>query len=158
MCIADMRSRSNRKPAQTRSNSSAPHFGLAVVRFLIFTQLVKPRSELMFRRGKPFFYAFDALWIDGQDLRLLPLIDRKARLRKLIGRRRPSRLLYLDHLERNGSALFARICELDCEGVVAKWRDGQYLADNRRSSWVKVKNPNYSQIEGRDELFERHSI
>jgi len=30
-----------------------------------------------------------------------------------------------------------------------------YIADDRRSSWVKVKNPNYSQMEGREDLFER---
>jgi len=65
------------------------------------------------------------------------------------------RLLYLDYLERNGSGLFTKACELDLEGIVAKWKDGSYIADNRRSSWVKIKNPNYSQIEGREELFER---
>jgi bifunctional non-homologous end joining protein LigD len=110
--------------------------------------------ELMFRRGQPFFYAFDLLWLDGEDLRPLPLLTRKARLRKLIGQRKGSRLLYLDHIERNGSQFFAKACELDLEGVVAKWKAGAYIADNRRSSWVKIKNPNYSQIEGREDLFE----
>src|SRR5215813_7198548 len=93
---------------------------------------------------------------NGEDLRGLPLLHRKARLRKLIGRRK-SRLLYLDHLERNGSGLYAKACEFDLEGIVAKWKDGSYIADDRRSSWVKVKNPQYSQIEGREELFERQS-
>ena len=77
----------------------------------------------------------------------------KLDLRKLIGRQR-SRLLYLDHLERNGSGLYAKACDFDVEGIVAKWKDGRYIADDRRSSWVKIKNPNYSQIEGREELFE----
>jgi len=40
---------------------------------------------------------------------------------------------------------------------VAKRKDGSYVADDRRSSWVKIKNPNYSQLEGREELFERIS-
>jgi len=31
---------------------------------------------------------------------------------------------------------------------------GQYIADNKCSTWVKIKNPNYSQAEGREELFE----
>jgi ATP-dependent DNA ligase len=73
-----------------------------------------------------------------------------------VHRSRPSsRLLYLDHLERNGSGLFAKACEFDLEGIVAKWKDGSYTADNRRSSWVKIKNPQYSQLEGREELFDR---
>jgi ATP-dependent DNA ligase len=64
-------------------------------------------------------------------------------------------LLYLDHLERNGCGLFRKVCEFDLEGIVAKWTAGRYVADNRRSSWVKIKNPRYSQAEGREELFER---
>src|SRR5262245_2171209 len=36
--------------------------------------------DLMFRRGDPYFYAFDLLWLNGQDLRELPLIERKRRL------------------------------------------------------------------------------
>jgi len=98
------------------------------------------------------------LWLNGEDLRGLSLLERKRRLRKLCLHRRRSanRLLYLDHLERNGSGLFAKAyCELDLEGIVAKWKAGQYVASDRRSSWVKIKNPKYSQIEGREDLFER---
>ena len=111
-------------------------------------------KELLFRRGEPFFYAFDLLWLNGKDLRGLPLLERKARLRKLFGRCR-SHILYLDHLERNGSGLFRQACRHDLEGIVAKWKDGCYIAENKRSTWVKIKNPKYSQAEGRKELFER---
>src|SRR5215813_3654852 len=61
------------------------------------------------------FYAFDLLSLNGEDLRALPLLERKARLRKLIRRGR-SRRLYVDHVEREGCELFKRICELDLEG------------------------------------------
>lgn len=87
--------------------------------------------ELMFRRRQPFFYAFDLLWLDGEDLRRLPLLERKTRLRKFIGRPNGSRLLYLDHIEGNGSGFFAKACELDLEGIVAKWKAGIYIGDNR---------------------------
>jgi ATP-dependent DNA ligase len=85
------------------------------------------------------------------------LLERKRRLRKLCLQEHgaANRLLYLDHLERNGSGLFAKACELDLEGIVAKWKSGQYVASDRRSSWVKIKNPTYSQVDGREELFER---
>jgi ATP-dependent DNA ligase len=59
-----------------------------------------------------------------------------------------------DHIEARGAALFEKTFEFDLEGIVAKWKAGRYVADNRRSSWVKIKNPNYSQAEGREELFE----
>jgi bifunctional non-homologous end joining protein LigD len=46
----------------------------------------------------PTFFAFDVLFVNGEDLRALPLIERKARLKKLLRRKR-SRVLYVDHLE-----------------------------------------------------------
>jgi bifunctional non-homologous end joining protein LigD len=42
---------------------------------------------LMLRRGPFCFYAFDLVWLDGKDLRGLPLIKRKALLRKLLPRK-----------------------------------------------------------------------
>jgi bifunctional non-homologous end joining protein LigD len=41
-------------------------------------------SELLFRRGCPIFYAFDLLYLNGRDVRQLPLIERKEKLRSLI--------------------------------------------------------------------------
>jgi hypothetical protein len=40
---------------------------------------------------------------------------------------------------------------MDLEGIVAKHRDGSY---DPSAKWIKVKNPNYTQAEGRHELFE----
>ena len=50
--------------------------------------------------------------------------------------------------------LFRLACERDLEGVVAKLASGTYQTDGRSTSWVKVKNPEYSQAEGRAEFFE----
>ena len=56
----------------------------------------KPRFyDLMRRRTPQHYYAFDLLWLDGRDLRELPLIERKRRLKRLI---RPP-VLYADHIE-----------------------------------------------------------
>ena len=41
------------------------------------------------------------------------------------------------------------------EGIVAKHRQSRYAVANHRTAWVKIKNRNYSQVIGRDELFER---
>ena len=67
-----------------------------------------------------------------------------------------SLLLYVDHVEERGIDLFRLACREDLEGIVAEWKDGQY-DPNRVSSWIKIKNPAYSQIIGRDELFEKRS-
>jgi hypothetical protein len=37
--------------------------------------------------------------------------------------------------------------------IVAKWANGTYQCDGRSTSWLKIKNPDYSQMEGRHELF-----
>jgi bifunctional non-homologous end joining protein LigD len=44
-------------------------------------------NELLLRRGCPIFYAFDLLYLNGRDLRQLPLLERKEKLRGLIEKR-----------------------------------------------------------------------
>ena len=110
--------------------------------------------RLMFRRDWPHFYAFDVFSIDGEDLRPLPLLERKRRLLRIMPAV-DSRLLYLDHIAERGSDLFRAACERDLEGIVGKWASGTYQADGRRTSWLKIKNSAYSQMEGRWEIFEQ---
>lgn len=111
-------------------------------------------SKLLFRREWPYFYAFDLLEVEQEDLRGLPLIERKRRLLRIMPAVE-SRVLYLDHLAERGRDLFLVACERDLEGIVGKWAHGTYQTDGRRTSWVKVKNPAYTQAEGRHELFEQ---
>src|ERR1700676_2684563 len=47
-------------------------------------------NELLHRKGCPVFYAFDLLYLNGRDLRQLPLTERKDKLRQLIEKRRRS--------------------------------------------------------------------
>ena len=48
---------------------------------------------------------------------------------------------------------FRLACEQDLEGIVAKFRDGAY-----GEGWYKIRNPGYSQYEGRRELFEKKRV
>jgi len=52
-------------------------------------------------------------------------------------------------------SLFALACEFDLEGIVAKHRDGAYISNSEETSWLKIRNRTYSQMQGRNELFER---
>ena len=108
-------------------------------------------NQLLYRRGDPRFYAFDVLFMNGRNLRKLPLIERKARLRKIVPSQ-PSRVLLCDYIEGRGEELFAAACARDLEGIVAKLKHGRYGAE---PLWVKIKNPAYSQIRGRHEQFDR---
>jgi len=93
------------------------------------------------------------LAIDGEDLTGRPLTERKRRLRAIM----PiveCRLLYLDSIAERGTDLYRAACQRDLEGIVAKWSRGTYQTDGRGTSWQKIKNPDYSQMAGRHELFD----
>jgi ATP-dependent DNA ligase len=96
------------------------------------------------------FYAFDIMWLDGADLRSLPLIERKRILRRVVHGH--DGILYAAHIERRGVDLYRAICQKDLEGIVAKHRNAPYVT--RRATWFKVLNPDYTQKRGRKEMFE----
>src|SRR5215211_6135330 len=66
-------------------------------------------KSLLFRREWPYFYAFDLLAVDGEELREWPLVERKRRLRRLIPSV-PTRLLYVDHVKGRGRDFFEVAC------------------------------------------------
>ena len=65
-----------------------------------------------------------------------------------------SRLQFVDAVQGRGEDFYRVVCEHDLEGIVAKATQGPYFSDGLRTNWLKIKNPSYSQMEGRFELFE----
>ena len=129
--------------------------------------LLAGRSSVVCCSAEPLFYAFDILWEqharsddeeemrrfgNGEDIRYLQLTDRKLRLCMVVPKL-GERLLFCDHIEENGEALFELACMRDLEGIVVKRKGDPYLPD--RATWLKIRNRNYSQWVGREELFER---
>jgi len=51
-------------------------------------------KELLYRRGRAVFFAFDLVWLDSVDLRQTPLVERKKKLKGLIERSECSEILY----------------------------------------------------------------
>jgi len=86
------------------------------------------------------FYAFDLLYLDGQDLCSVPLDRRKAALEGLLDGHTGARsaLQLSDHIAGEGDALFDRAAELGLEGVVSKRADGRYQP-GRSHGWIKAK-------------------
>jgi bifunctional non-homologous end joining protein LigD len=82
------------------------------------------------------YYAFDLLYLDGYDLRKLPLEDRKKKLASLLVA--GNSLRYSDHYEKQGKALFEMAREKGLEGILAKKRDSIYQ-ERRSSEWLKIK-------------------
>jgi bifunctional non-homologous end joining protein LigD len=111
-------------------------------------------AAMMKHRQQARFYAFDLLYLNGEDLRNLPLLTRKAKLRRLLPSR-SAHVHYVDHTKGSGQRLYELACELDLEGIVAKQADSPYKEDAQYPHWIKIKNPNYSQKEGRGDFFKR---
>jgi bifunctional non-homologous end joining protein LigD len=87
------------------------------------------------------FYAFDLLFADGEDLRRLPLGERKARLKQLLEARPKSKaklLRYVEHFESGGDAVLQSACKLALEGIVSKKLSSPYRS-GRSEDWTKAK-------------------
>jgi ATP-dependent DNA ligase len=127
----------------------------AIVISTVSSRPVDGRSHfynLMFRREWPHFMAFDLLWLNGEDVRGLPLHQRKRRLARIMPRV-PSRVRLVEQIQRCGVDFFNLACQHDLEGIVAKWANGTCQTSGR-TSWAKIRNPDYSQWAGRRELLE----
>ncbi|PVM90432.1 DNA ligase D [Caulobacter radicis] len=87
--------------------------------------------------GEIIFFAFDLLFEGAEDLRSLPLRERKARLKALLGEDEP-RLRYVDHFETAGDAVLLSACKLELEGIISKRLDAPYRS-GRSETWTKAK-------------------
>ncbi len=83
-----------------------------------------------------FYYLFDLLYLNGYDLREVPLVHRKGLLKKAFEFRDPLR--YAQHRERDGEAYYAEACRKGLEGVIAKRADSIYVSGRSRE-WLKFK-------------------
>ena len=93
------------------------------------------------RRGhEAVLYAFDLLQHDGDDLRDLPLIERKRRLARLIGRAKRRAIQFVEHLTGDGPTVFEHVCRMGLEGIVSKRMDAPYRSGPSKT-WLKSKNP-----------------
>ena len=86
------------------------------------------------------FFVFDLLFAGGEDLRELPLADRKARLQALIEGLKGNHpaLRYVEHFETAGDTVLASACRMHFEGIVSKQLDAPYRS-GRPGSWTKAK-------------------
>ncbi len=83
-----------------------------------------------------FLYVFDVLWLEGHDVRRLPLRTRKRLLRAALEFHGPVR--WTQHRNRDGEALFKEACRKGWEGLIAKRADSPYVT-TRSKDWLKFK-------------------
>lgn len=85
--------------------------------------------------------AFDLLMVDGRDIRLDALVERRALLADLLPAKSAT-LRFSDNVEGNGEAVFRHACAMGLEGIVSKRKDSAYRS-GRSDRWLKVKNPQF---------------
>ncbi|HWT62518.1 MAG TPA: DNA ligase D [Ochrobactrum sp.] len=96
------------------------------------------QSDLSEGRSDRFaYYLFDLLYLNGRDLRQVPLVERKALLAKFISRSMTT-LRYSEAFDADGEAVLNNACGLGLEGIVSKLGDGLY-SSGRSKDWRKSK-------------------
>jgi DNA ligase D-like protein (predicted ligase) len=83
-----------------------------------------------------FYYVFDILWLEGHDVRKLPLSTRKRLLRSALDFH--GNVRWTPHRNRDGEKFFVEACRKGWEGLIAKRADGPYVATRSRD-WLKFK-------------------
>jgi bifunctional non-homologous end joining protein LigD len=78
--------------------------------------------------------AFDLLYLNGYDLRALPLVARKALLKKTIDK---TDIQFSESFEVDGREMLKHACKTGLEGVISKVQDSRY-PNGRSNDWLKV--------------------
>ncbi len=113
-----------------------PDFGLLLSR----NQTRAPLKIRSLARILPATYVvFDLLYHRFESLLALPLGTRRKRLEKLIWRDAHPRLVFSQGVVGPGKALFAEVCRLGLEGVMAKRLASRYRPGRRTNAWIKIK-------------------
>ena len=87
------------------------------------------------------FFAFDLLFLQDEDLRNRPLVDRKHALEELLEKtykKHQAEIRYVEHFETGGDAVLRSACRMSLEGIVSKQADAPY-ASGRGDTWTKAK-------------------
>jgi DNA ligase D-like protein (predicted ligase) len=102
------------------------------------------RDAIRWHPGRLLFFAFDLIFLNGEDLRDAPLEERRDLLRIVIfqtfeGKERSrARIQFSDSVVGGGSAFFAEVDKMGLEGIVSKRRESRYRS-GRTDRWRKIK-------------------
>ena len=93
------------------------------------------------RSGSILYYLFDLPFLNGMDLRQVPLEHRRAALQELLGRSDSELLRFSDGFTEQPDSILESACQMKLEGLIGK-RAGSSYVSRRSDSWVKIKCSN----------------
>lgn len=96
------------------------------------------RSALDAEPERVVMFAFDLLWLDGRDVRDLPLIERREMLRDVLGDNDPEAAIQFSDDVGDGPGLYAAADAMDLEGIVSKKANSRYWSGYAKT-WLKTK-------------------
>lgn len=102
--------------------------------FVMLVEALKSRTS-----SSMLYFAFDVLFLNGRDLRGLPLLERKSLLQGLLAKA-PAKgsIRYSDHIAGDGARMLGAVCKLGLEGIISKRTDKPYRS-GRGEDWLKSK-------------------
>jgi bifunctional non-homologous end joining protein LigD len=94
--------------------------------------------------AKLLYFAFDLMFADGEDLRGLPLLERKKRLKAILPRH--TLIAFSNHRKSSGKKFFAEAERKRLEGIMAKRADSPYASGSRTADWLKIKTAKRQEV------------
>jgi bifunctional non-homologous end joining protein LigD len=101
-----------------------------VSRFQLLQNALRHEARLV-------YFVFDIMFAGGEDLRSLPLTERKKRLKSILPKHKL--IAYSEHRKELGKKFFAEAEKADLEGIMAKRADSTYSSGERTANWLKIK-------------------
>lgn len=137
-------------PAVANALQTMPHKMVIDGEIVVLDKDGKPSFQLLQQYDEDpeysiIYYAFDLLSLDGQDTRAIPLLQRKALLKKALPTGKKSIVQYCDHIKTSGVSFFEKAVAMDLEGIIAKKTDSTYQSGIRTTDWLKIKHHNSSE-------------
>ncbi len=83
------------------------------------------------------YYVFDILYLDGYDLKVISLKQRRELLQRIFTETEDVRLV--EYFDADGSKVYHAAIENGLEGVIAKRKDSIYEPGKRSKNWLKIK-------------------
>ena len=90
------------------------------------------------RSDRFIYFVFDLLYLDGFDVRAVPLIDRKRLLAHVLRALPMPRVRFAEHVEAEGPAVFERACEMQLAGIVSRKRESAYR-EGLQDTWIEAR-------------------